>query len=79
MRLKTTWQALSDRLKKSNFLKMLRRILFEQSHLAAYLPIMKESLMQKIFRLNDDESTPSDQPLLPHSKNHKKSISKDLS
>lgn len=58
---------------------MLRRILFEQSHLTAYLTVMKETMMQKIIRLNDDESTPSDQPFLPHSKNHKKSISKDLS
>lgn len=78
MKFKTTWQMLTERLKKSNFLKMLRRVLFEQSHLSAYLPIVKETLMQKIFRLNDDESTPSDLLFLPHSKQHKTSISKDL-
>lgn len=79
MRFKTTWQMLTESLKKSNFLKILRRVLFEQSHLAAYSLVMKETLMQKIFRLNDDESSPSDQPFLLHSKHHKQSISKDLS
>ena len=41
MRFKTTWQMLTESLKKSNFLKILRRVLFEQSHLAAYSLVMR--------------------------------------
>ena len=48
-----TW---NDFIKRLQIKRNLKRILFEQSHLTPYLPIMKENSMKKYIRIYDDKS-----------------------
>jgi hypothetical protein len=80
MRLKRAWQSLKQNLRKSLFLKMLRRVLFEQSHLSPYLPVMKEELADKILRLYDDYTYAIDETAkYTHHEKHRKVFHQDLS
>lgn len=58
MRVRQLWRQFVLKVGETGALKLVRRVLFEKSHLSPFLPIMREQLPEKLARIYGDKSYP---------------------